>query len=345
MYKMRLVRDRKWFFQYFPYHQMRMENEILKGWVTIHYLTSGECQYWEYEKAGRFPVSGEGMIWLTIIPDNASRCITTFFLPDRRISGWYVDVIEGIGLDPDGILYYVDKYLDVVMTPQGDVVVKDRDELDEAYESGELTTQQYENAIREGELIVQELGSDLRATEEYCQKILALAEWLIGGDRFTVFLDIDGVMDVFDPKIPVQEFIPGAVERLKNLIERTKGDVVIISDWRCGSPKYRARSKELGHENIIQSWDYLERTFEEAGIRIKGVTPWDEDEEDRTEEIKQYLRMNPDIKRYAIVDDCFEDAFESDEELRDHLVLVDAQKGLQDIDCLEACQIMNGIKE
>ena len=48
------------------------------------------------------PVSGKDMIWLTIIPDDKSRCIGAYFLPNRRVSVWYVDVIEGIGMDEDG---------------------------------------------------------------------------------------------------------------------------------------------------------------------------------------------------------------------------------------------------
>ena len=70
---MRLTRDRKWFFQYFPYHQMYMDNELVKGWVAINYLTDGETRYWNYEKSGDVAVCGKGMIWLTIIPDGSFR--------------------------------------------------------------------------------------------------------------------------------------------------------------------------------------------------------------------------------------------------------------------------------
>ena len=38
MNKMRLTRDKKWYFENYPYHQMRMDNELLSGWVSIIYL-------------------------------------------------------------------------------------------------------------------------------------------------------------------------------------------------------------------------------------------------------------------------------------------------------------------
>ena len=49
---------------------------------------------------------------------------------------------------------FIDKYLDVILTPEGDVKVDDRDELDAAYASGDLTKAQYEAALAEGEAIL-----------------------------------------------------------------------------------------------------------------------------------------------------------------------------------------------
>lgn len=211
MNKMRLTRDRKWFFQYFPYHQMHMDNDLFKGWVSINYLTDGEERFWEYEKSGHVPVCGKGMTWLTLIPDDRKRCIGAYIKPDRRVSVWYVDVIEETGIDEDGVVYYIDKYLDVILTPQGDMVVMDRDELDAAHLSGELSDSQYENALKEGELILEELAADIGKTEAYCLAVLAKAEEMIVGDKFTIFLGIDD-----DPKLP-------------GLVERTQAEVVNIS--------------------------------------------------------------------------------------------------------------------
>ena len=89
-----------------------------------------------------------------------------------RVTCWYIDVTEQIEEDPDGVWAFVDKYLDVILSPQGDVVVMDRDELDEAYQKGDLTTEQYEDAIAEGERIVSELGTDIPATESWTERIL-----------------------------------------------------------------------------------------------------------------------------------------------------------------------------
>lgn len=341
MNKKRLVRDKKWFFQTFPYHQIYMDNELIKGWVAINYLTDGETRFWKFEKSGSVPVCGKDMLWLTIIPDNRSRSILAYFLPDRRVSAWYIDVIEETGIDDDGVVYFLDKYLDVVLTPQGDVCVFDRDELDAAYASGELSTSQYESALREGELIIKELGTDIGKTEKYCREILDKAEEMICNDRFTIFLDIDGVLDIYNPNLFTQELLTQAVQNLKDLIRRTKADVVIISDWRYGSPEFRTKAVERGYDKCVANWDNLVKIFKKAGIHIKDITPWDDALADRTAEIKRYLYEHPWIKRYVILDDCFNDTYESNKEIQKHLVFIDALKGLQKENLLSACMIMN----
>ena len=185
MTKKRLDRDKKWFFQGFPYYHMRMDTEDFHGLVSIIELTDGDYFFWEMPKAGKTPVCGKGMLWLQLIPDNQHRAITAKFLPASRtiqgvtysksVSLWYVDVIDRWGYDEDQIAYFIDQYLDVVFDPEGDVVIDDRDELDAACQSGELSREQYQRAIEEGNAIVSELCSDIGKTQLWCENILKLA--------------------------------------------------------------------------------------------------------------------------------------------------------------------------
>ena len=345
MTRKRLNRDQKWFFQYFPYFQMRMENEIFTGLVSLIRLTDGEYLYWEYPRAGKVAVAGQGMVWLQLIPDRGSRAITAMFLPDKRVSAWYVDVIEEASFDPDGVAVFVDKYLDVIFTPQGDVVIDDRDELDVAYQSGELTGEQYRAALQEGEAIVDELCSDIGATEEWCREILEIVEQVIGQKQFVLFLDVDGVLDIFDPGARIQKIIPEAIERLARLVTRTNAKIVVISDWRYGSGSYLERHSENNRYAVqCENWASLENALKKEGISIHDVTPWDEKLGSRTEEIRAYLAANPQIYNYVILDDCFQDDYSSDLDIQAHLVQTDAMKGLQDGDLVKVCEIMNRLK-
>ena len=90
------------------------------------------------------------------------------------VSAIYVDVAESFEYDPDGVAVYIDKYLDVKLTPQGDVLIDDRDELDEALKNGELTEGQYNDALTECDSIIDQLGTDIEKTEKQCCDILSM---------------------------------------------------------------------------------------------------------------------------------------------------------------------------
>ncbi len=182
-----------WGFQFYPYYQMRIDEELFHGMACLIKLTDGEKNFWETPKAGRIQVTGEGMSWLELVPDDMSRVITIMYFPegthdeerhnypnlsDKRFqpSVYYVDVIEGIEYDEHGIAIFIDKYLDVIFTPEGDVKIDDRDELDEAYASGELTGEQYYAALSECDSILRDYCEDIRKTDEWCAKIRELVE-------------------------------------------------------------------------------------------------------------------------------------------------------------------------
>ena len=203
----RLNRD-QWGFQYYPYYQMRIDHELFHGTVCLIRLTDGEKNYWETPKAGRIQVTGEGMTWLELIPDGTRRVITTMYFPDGthdperkhypvtaderyQPSIWYIDIIEGIEQDEDGITVFIDKYLDVIITPEGEVKVDDRDELDAAYASGELSKEQYDAALAEGEAIQQAYGGDIRGLDALCAAVWKLAEERIGaGEPITMCREV-----------------------------------------------------------------------------------------------------------------------------------------------------------
>jgi len=176
MKRKRLDRDLWWKFNKvkFPlYYQMRIDIDEFHGLVCLLQLIDGEPFYWDLPIAGKIPVIGKGMTWLQLIPDGKSHVLTAKYLPNNSISIWYTDIIENIEYDLDGVAIFVDKYLDVVFTPQGDVIIDDRDELDDAFQTGELSKQQYDLALKECDLIIKKYCSDVGKTEIICNKILA----------------------------------------------------------------------------------------------------------------------------------------------------------------------------
>ena len=161
MKRKRLDRDIGWGFQGFPYYQTRLDERGFKGFASLIDILSGEQHCWDFEKAEKAAVSGGGMKWLQLVPDGKSRLITAMYKPDGALSVCYIDVIERLEFDPDGVAAYVDKYLDVVFTPEGDAGILDRDELDCALGSKDITKRQYDAALKECENIFDEMCRDI----------------------------------------------------------------------------------------------------------------------------------------------------------------------------------------
>ena len=188
----RLNRD-QWGFMYYPYYQMRIDADFFHGTACLIRLTDGEANYWQTPKAGRIQVTGAGMCWMELIPDGFSHVVTVKYFPDgihdpeRKMypppaderyqpSIWYIDVTEGTGYDEYGIAVFIDKYLDVILSPEGDIITDDRDELDAAFASGELNRAQYTAALEEHERILREYCADIRRTDRWCARIRQLVE-------------------------------------------------------------------------------------------------------------------------------------------------------------------------
>ena len=183
MKRKRLDRDTWWEHNKvkFPrYYQVRVDSDEFHGLVCLLQLIDGKPHYWDgWPKAGKVAVIGKGMTWLQLIPDGKKHVLTAKYLPDNSLSICYVDVIENTEYDPDGVAVFIDKYLDVVFTPQGDVRIDDRDELDEAFQSGELSKEQYDSALKECDFIMEEYCSDIAKTEVWCDKILSYVNHII----------------------------------------------------------------------------------------------------------------------------------------------------------------------
>ena len=323
MIKKRLTRD-LWGFQYYPYYQIRIDCDKFHGWTALNELTNGDYQYWDFEKAGKVPVAGKGMCWLTLIPDGKKHSVTAMFTEKGEISAWYIDVIYSLLTDDGGVLAFMDQYLDVLLTTKGDVLIDDKEELDAAYRSGEFTEDEYKAALKEGDVIIDEWGKDIHKSELICKEMLKYVREQAHDHPLTVFLDIDGVLNVFQHDKEVQTILPYTGNNICDLIHRMKANLVIISGHRSGGATY----------------DTVSDFFKQNRIDF-DITPYGDEYRSRTEEINAYLHMYPNIERYVILDNCFQDNFSGDKKLQEHLVFVDALKGLQKQDIIKACEILN----
>lgn len=145
-----------------------------------------------------------------------------------------------------------------------------------------------------------------------------------------LFLDVDGVLNnmKFAIRMKDEEGVmifhedildPACIRNLKRIIDETGAVIVVSSSWR----------------GIPNSMKNLAAQLNQSGMEIYSTTPSIYRKE-RGDEIAAWLKNNPSIKDFVILDD------DSDMgELLPHLVNTDFQTGLLPIHISKAIEILN----
>ena len=160
MYRCRLIYD-EWKAMIGKHREGVIEDSPdFKGYVGL--LTIDEVsqkQVWDY-KEDKITVCDNGYKWLTIMPKDDHYCITVMMDEEYNVKVSYIDMIDSQGIDEDGVPFFYDCYLDLVVYPDGYVKVDDRDELDEALEKEDISKEQYDRALQTADKLVKELLDD-----------------------------------------------------------------------------------------------------------------------------------------------------------------------------------------
>lgn len=145
----------------------RIESDVLKGYVgliEIHEVS--EPQIWKFNGED-IVVCDKGIKWVSVLPEDDWYCITAMLNEKEEIILWYIDMIAGQGVDGDGVPYFDDLYLDLVVYPDGTVIVDDRDELEEAFEKNIITQVQYRLALETCDKLREGLLKDIALFKEF----------------------------------------------------------------------------------------------------------------------------------------------------------------------------------
>ena len=129
-------------------------------------------QYW-YVQGRAMVVADAGMAWLSLLPEGGHYCIGAMLDRRERPVLWYIDMIDGQGMDADGVPWFDDLYLDLVVKPNGFVHEDDRDELDAALAGGDITPEQHRLALETAAMLRATLLWDAGALKRLTQAVLA----------------------------------------------------------------------------------------------------------------------------------------------------------------------------
>ena len=113
--------------------------------------------------------------WLEFYDYNKKYRLTAMYNENNEIIEWYFDIARKIGKEK-GMPYEDDLYLDVVLTPEGDIKLLDEDELKDAFDRFEVNKSDYEMAYNEAKQLMNKLQNNKDTlkilTDKYLKEML-----------------------------------------------------------------------------------------------------------------------------------------------------------------------------
>ncbi|HBY21694.1 MAG: hypothetical protein A2Y24_04125 [Clostridiales bacterium GWE2_32_10] len=89
----------------------------------------------------------DGYYIIEYIPIGENYTVRTFLDKDEEVIEWYIDITGENGINQDGIPYYDDLYLDIIIF-KGKVELLDEEELKEAFDEGKITEDSFNLAYK-----------------------------------------------------------------------------------------------------------------------------------------------------------------------------------------------------
>lgn len=147
-----------------------VSTNFFKGYIGLMDIKEvNEVQIWKFNGED-ITVCDKGLKWLSILPQDNFYCITAMMNERNDILIWYIDMIAEQGIDKEGIPYFDDLYLDLVVYPNGMIKVDDMDELEEALSLKDITQEQFNLAINTSNKLKTGLLSNIDTFIEYTLK-------------------------------------------------------------------------------------------------------------------------------------------------------------------------------
>lgn len=109
--------------------------------------------------------------WLEFYDYSSRIKLTAIYDENNEIIEWYFDIAREIGKYNE-IPYEDDMYLDVVVTPSGEVLLLDEDELKEAFDRKEMTKKEFDEAYKIANDLIEKLKNNKDKLQEYTDKYL-----------------------------------------------------------------------------------------------------------------------------------------------------------------------------
>ena len=114
------------------YTQKRVDEEYFKGYICNVKIKDVNKPLIVNNGVSEICIKDNGYEWFEVYPDNENYAITIMFDEKLNLIEWYFDIAKEVGIE-NSIPYEDDLYLDMIITPDGQKLVLDEEELIDAF--------------------------------------------------------------------------------------------------------------------------------------------------------------------------------------------------------------------
>lgn len=136
-----------------------VDDENFNGHIAQLSLTKVREPLWISYETKKLCIVDDHYVWLQFFPVDEKYMLTVTYDATGKLVQYYFDFVRKNGLTVDGIPYCEDLYLDIVVLPSGEIITLDEDELQNAFEQGMISREEYESAILTGDRLKESILS------------------------------------------------------------------------------------------------------------------------------------------------------------------------------------------
>ena len=152
---------------------MKQVSNMVDGYAAaIHFLPGNE-EFFVTDPGGKTCcVAADGYQWLVLLPLHQYWCLTAIYNEHGEIIEWYFDITKENFVDEHGMPCMDDLFLDWVLFPNGEGMLLDEDELQEAFQNGEINASDMDFAYRQYTELLHSEWRNIDFLHSTCEKML-----------------------------------------------------------------------------------------------------------------------------------------------------------------------------
>lgn len=149
-----------------------VENDDFAGYISALYMDIIREPLVKEVAGQSLCILDNRYIWLQHLPNNENYSLTTMYDSSGNVVQWYFDITRQNSVDKNGMPFFDDLYLDVVVLPTSEIILLDELELEEALKVKDITQSEYDLAYKMANDIINGIGKNVVTLRNFTSKYL-----------------------------------------------------------------------------------------------------------------------------------------------------------------------------